>query len=104
MVQSCTLQGQDGLSPILNLNHSGDQPRRLLRERLGLTQKELAEILGLSGYIPVNHYESGFRTPNVVIQALMRIFDEWPEKKSRELRDTLLEQTRKIKMSSRKKS
>lgn len=80
------------------------QEFRRIREHLGLTQKELAEILGLSGYIPVNHYESGFRTPNVVIQALMRIFDKWPEKKSRELREELLEQTRKIKMHSRKKS
>lgn len=77
---------------------------RQIRERLGLTQKELAEILGLSGYIPVNHYESGFRRPSVLIMALMRILDELPEKKSLNLREDLKAQVEKIKKQSRKGS
>lgn len=75
------------------------QEFRQIREKLGLTQKELAEIFGLSSYIPVNHYESGFRKPSAIIQALMRIFSEWPEKKSLELQSEL-----KIQMSSNSKS
>lgn len=75
-----------------------------IREKLGLKQKELAEILGLSGYIPVNHYESGFRTPSVLIMSLMRIFNEWPEKKSLELREELKARAAEINKSKRKKS
>lgn len=62
---------------------------RAIRERLGLTQPELAEILGLSSYMPVNHYESGFRRPSTLIMGLMRVFDEWPDKRSQELRESL---------------
>ena len=75
---------------------------REIRERMGLTQKEIAEILGLSGYIPVNHYESGFRSPSSLIMALMRIFDEWPEKKSTELREEIKAQTAKVNKAKRK--
>jgi DNA-binding transcriptional regulator YiaG len=75
---------------------------REIREKLGLTQKALAEILGLSGYIPVSHYESGFRNPSTLIQALMRIFDEWPDKKSLELREALRLKGAQIKKRSRK--
>lgn len=77
---------------------------REIRERLGLTQKELSEVLGLSGYIPVNHYESGFRSPSTLIKSLMRIMDEWPEKKSKELQEELRTQAEKLKRKSGKKS
>lgn len=77
---------------------------REIRERLGLTQKELAEILGLSGYIPISHYESGFRTPSTTIMALMRIFEEWPEKESTKLRAAMRDHVEKLKQRSRKKS
>lgn len=75
-----------------------------IRENLGLTQKDLSEIFGLSSYIPINHYESGFRNPSILIMALMRIFDEWPEKDSLNLREelksfVLKEQKRKKKES-----
>lgn len=77
---------------------------RRIREHLGLTQPELAEMLGFSSYLSITHYESGFRTPGILVESLMRIFDEWPEKKSRELGDELLAQTRKIKKQKRKGS
>lgn len=80
------------------------QEFRRIREHLGLTQPELAKILGLSGYIPVNHYESGFRTPSILIQSLMRIFDEWPEEKSQELRDDLQAHAEKLKKKKTRKS
>lgn len=60
-----------------------------IREKLGLTQTDLAELLGLSGRNPITHYEMGFRRPSNLIVALMRIFEEWPEKKSLELREAI---------------
>lgn len=63
---------------------------RDIRERIGLTQRELSEVFGLSGYTPISHYESGFRKPSAIIAALMRIFDELPDEKSQALRANLL--------------
>ena len=62
---------------------------KAIRERLGLKQSELGELLGLKGRIAVTHYETGFRNPNRLIVALMEIFNDWPEKKSLELRDEI---------------
>lgn len=77
---------------------------RGIRDRLGLTQKELAEILGRSGFMAISHYETGVRKPSVLTAALMRIFDEWPEQKSLELREALRIQTGKIQRRRAKKS
>nr|BFD65269.1 hypothetical protein HAGR004_02910 [Bdellovibrio sp. HAGR004] len=77
---------------------------REIREKLGLTQKELAEVFGLSSYLPVNHYESGFRTPSVLIQAVMRILNQWPEKKRTELLTELKEECAKLSKPKRKGS
>ena len=70
---------------------------REIRERLGLTQKDLAELLGLSSYMPVGHYESGFRNPSVLIMAVMKLLDEWPEKKSLAFREDLTIQIERVK-------
>lgn len=56
-----------------------------IRERLGLTQADLAEILGLSGKQPISHIETGFRNPSPLSQAIMSVVDELPEKKAKEL-------------------
>jgi DNA-binding transcriptional regulator YiaG len=77
---------------------------REIRERLALTQKDLAELLGLSGYMPVNHYESGFRNPSVLIMAIMRLLDEWPEKKSMAFREDLKSQIERLKKKHPKNS
>jgi len=77
---------------------------REIREKLGLTQKELAEVFGLSSYLPVNHYESGFRTPSVLIQAVMRILDRWPEKKRAELLTELKDECARLSKPKRKGS
>lgn len=74
---------------------------RQIRERLGLTQKALAEIFGLSGYIPISHYESGFRKPSSLIMALMRLFDRLPEKESKRLRELIAGEMSLIKRSKR---
>ena len=74
------------------------------REALDLNQEELSEILGLSGYKPVSHYETGFRNPSLLIQALMRIFKSWPQKKSRELREDLRNEMVSLKKIHQRKS
>jgi transcriptional regulator with XRE-family HTH domain len=53
---------------------------RKIRERLGLTQKELSEVLGLAGYNPVGRYELGERTPSLLTQAVMSILGSQSEK------------------------
>ena len=75
-----------------------------IRERLGLKQSELGELLGLKGRIAVTHYETGFRNPNRLIEVLMEIFNEWPEKKSLELRDEILKRMSGSKSKKRKPS
>ena len=75
-----------------------------IRERLGLKQSELGELLGLKGRIAVTHYETGFRNPNRLIEVLMEIFNEWPEKKSLELRDEILKRIKDSKQKKRKPS
>lgn len=81
-------------------------PKRFseIREKLGLTQGEISEILGLAGRKPVSHYETGFRKPGDLVAALMELFDSLPEKKSLELRALLLAEMRKIKKPKGKKA
>jgi len=62
-----------------------------IREKMGLKQSELAELFGLSGRNSITHYEMGFRNPSALIVAVMRLFDELPEKKSQELRALIWE-------------
>jgi transcriptional regulator with XRE-family HTH domain len=75
-----------------------------IREGLGLKQAELAELLGLGGRNAVTHYETGFRNPNRLIIVLMEILDEWPEKKSLELRDEIRSRMARSKTKKRKSS
>ena len=75
-----------------------------IREKMGLTQTDLGELLGLSGRNPITHYEMGFRQPSNLIVAIMRILDDWPEKKSLELRGAIKAQTAKVMKKKRKGS
>ena len=61
-----------------------------IREQLGLSQEQLASILGLSGFKAVSNIETGFRNPSRLIAALMQVFLDLSEKRSKELRDMLL--------------
>jgi transcriptional regulator with XRE-family HTH domain len=81
-------------------------PKRFteIREKMGLTQEQLSEVLGLAGRKPVSHYETGFRKPGDLVAAIMELFDSLPEKKSLELRGLLLAEMQKIKKSNRKKT
>lgn len=75
-----------------------------IRKSLELSQDELAEILGVSGKMPISHYETGFRTPNLLTQALMSLLDSLPERKQAELIDLLTEHMKKIKRQQKSKS
>lgn len=52
------------------------------REKLGLTQDELAQVLGLAGKKTISHFETGFRTPSPLISAVMSYLGSLPEKKA----------------------
>ena len=63
---------------------------RTIREALGLSQEELAHVLSLSSKQAVSNIETGFRKPGRLIMALMQVFADLPEKRSKELRDLLV--------------
>lgn len=72
-----------------------------IRNKMGLTQSQLAELLGLSGRNPVTHYEMGERNPSTLIVALMLLFDELSEKKALELQVALRERILKAERKKR---
>jgi len=47
-----------------------------IRNRLGLTQSELASILGLSGHTRIVEYENGTRNPSMSIKLLLFFLDK----------------------------
>jgi transcriptional regulator with XRE-family HTH domain len=55
-----------------------------IRVKLGLTQKELADIFGIAK-LSVSQYETGFRSPSIVIMAMMSLLNSLSEKKAKEL-------------------
>ena len=73
-----------------------------IREKFGVTQTEMADVLGLSGRLTITHYETGFRKPSLLTSALMRLFDELPAKKSLELRAAITESVASEKLRTRK--
>ena len=62
---------------------------KAIREKLGLTQDELAEVLCLSGKQVISNIETEFRNASKLSEVLMRIFIHLPEKHSLELRRLL---------------
>lgn len=77
---------------------------KAIREKLGLTQTELAEIFGFAGRQPISHIETGFRTPSFIYQTLMSILDSLPEKKAMELIELLSEHMKKVKRQAKVKA
>lgn len=69
---------------------------KAIREKIGLTQEELAKLLGLSGRKPVSHFETGFRKPSPLIQAIMSLLDSLSERKAAELIEILNEHMKKV--------
>lgn len=53
-----------------------------IREQFGLTQTDLSRLLGLSGKVPISHFETGFRTPSPLISAVMSYLGSLSERKA----------------------
>lgn len=75
---------------------SPDQIKKI-REKVGLTQTELAEILGVSGKVPISHYETGFRSPSLLTLAFLSLLNSLPEKKANDLIELIREHMKKVK-------
>jgi DNA-binding transcriptional regulator YiaG len=74
-----------------------------IREQLGLSQDELADVLCLSGKQAVSNIETEFRNPSKLTAVLMRVFATLSQRRSKELRELLLSLSKKER-SSREES
>lgn len=63
---------------------------KAIRERLELSQDELALLLCLSGKQAVSNIETGFRNPSKLSSVLMLVFDNLSETKFKELKSLIL--------------
>ena len=75
-----------------------------IREKLGLTQEELSDLLGLSGRKPISHFETGFRKPSPLIQAIMSLLGSLSERKAAEFIELLTEHMKKVKRRAKANS
>lgn len=58
---------------------------KAIRERLGLSQEELAKVLCLAGKKVISNIETGVRNPSGLAIIIMRILDEGSVTKRKEL-------------------
>ncbi len=77
------------------------QKFKAIREKLGMTQEELADVLGLSSHKPISHFETGFRTPSLLTQALMNALGSLSDRKAAELLELISTHMAKIKRQMR---
>jgi len=54
-----------------------------LRERLGLSQEDLAIALGVQGRLTVYRWEAGARAPSETIRRLILLLNDLPEKEAK---------------------
>lgn len=52
------------------------------REKLGLTQEEVAQVLGFSGKTAISNIETGVRSPSKLAMAVLEVLVELPKKDS----------------------
>lgn len=69
---------------------------KAVREKLGLSQDELAQVIGLSGKKAVSNIETGVRNPSKLGAAIMEILHESSPRKAKELIDLLKAHIAKI--------
>lgn len=62
---------------------------RAIRESLGLSRAELAEILGFASGVVISNIELGIRKPGRLAATVLRILKVLPKSKSEELIDLL---------------
>ncbi|NUM59020.1 MAG: helix-turn-helix transcriptional regulator [Bdellovibrionaceae bacterium] len=75
-----------------------------IREQLKLSQTELATHLGVKTYKPISHYETGFRTPSLLIQAVMSWLSGLSEKEAVKFLEQLKHHMDKVQKSSKRKA
>ena len=66
-----------------------------IRNKLGLTQEEFAELFGLAGKNTVSNIETGFRNPNPTITLMLGLLDKLPRKRSIELLKQMIAHARR---------
>lgn len=59
------------------------------REQLGLTQDEVAQILGFSGKTAISNIETGVRSPSKLALAVLEVLADLPKKESLRLIELL---------------
>jgi transcriptional regulator with XRE-family HTH domain len=74
-----------------------------IREQLGLTQEELAKLLGLAGKKSISHLETDFRTPSPLIAAFMSYLGSLSERKAQEFVDEFQRHMAKVQKAGRNK-
>lgn len=55
---------------------------KVTREKLGLTQEEIAQVLGFSGKTAISNIETGVRSPSKLAMAVLEVLAELPKKDS----------------------
>ncbi len=78
------------------------QQFKKIRESFGLTQKEIANCLGLTQKT-VSQYEMGFRKPGPTVQVVMEALDRVSAKQLKEILDIMKEVSEKIQSKSTKR-
>lgn len=71
-----------------------------IRERLKLSQEELATVLCLSGKQAVSNIETGFRNPSKLSAVLMLVFDSLSDAKFKELKALILKHSQSSDVTS----
>jgi len=66
-----------------------------IRTKLGLTQEQLAELLGMSSKNTICNIEVGTRNPGALVGIILGVLDDLPEKKAKELIEQMLAQKKK---------
>lgn len=70
------------------------------REKLGLTQDEVAQVLGFSGKAAISNIETGVRSPSKLAMAVLEVLAELPRKDSQKLIELLRTHIAKITRNS----
>ena len=78
------------------------QQFKKIRESFGLTQKEIANCLGLTQKT-VSQYEIGFRKPGPTVQAIMKTLDRVSAKQLKDLLDIMNEVSKEIQAKNSKR-
>lgn len=66
-----------------------------IRLKLGMSQEELAELLGMSSKQSICNIEIGTRNPGALVGIMLGVLDDLPEKKAKELIELMLSQRKK---------